>query len=61
MIFSKGIFHLLCLKFMIHRDIDKVHDLMDDIAEQQEIASEIADAISNPVGFSQDVDEVSPA
>lgn len=32
---------------------------MDDVAEQQELASEIADAIANPVGFSKDVDEVS--
>lgn len=38
-------------------DIDKVHDLMDDISEQQQIASEISTAISNPVGFDQDVDE----
>jgi len=32
---------------------------MDDVAEQQEIANEISDAISNPVGFQQDVDEAS--
>lgn len=38
-------------------DVDKVHDLMDDVAEQQEIANEISDAISNPVGFGQDMDE----
>ena len=31
---------------------------MDDVAEQQEIANEISDAISNPVGFGQDMDEV---
>ena len=31
---------------------------MDDVAEQQEIANEIAEAISNPVGFGADVDEV---
>jgi charged multivesicular body protein 4 len=31
---------------------------MDDVAEQQEIANEISEAISNPVGFGQDVDEV---
>ncbi|VBB26908.1 unnamed protein product [Acanthocheilonema viteae] len=39
-----------------HNDMD-VHDLMEDIAEQQEVANEIAEAISNPVGFGQDVDE----
>ncbi|KAK6178435.1 hypothetical protein SNE40_013225 [Patella caerulea] len=38
-------------------DVDKVHDLMDEVAEQNEIASEISDAISNPIGFGQDVDE----
>ena len=32
---------------------------MDDVAEQQEIANEISEAISGPVGFGQDVDEVS--
>lgn len=31
---------------------------MDDVAEQQEIANEISEAISNPVGFGTDVDEV---
>ena len=30
---------------------------MDDIAEQQDVAKEISDAISNPVAFGQDVDE----
>jgi len=38
-------------------NVDQVHDLMDDIHEQQEIASEISEAISNPVGFNNDVDE----
>ncbi|XP_006012406.1 charged multivesicular body protein 4b [Latimeria chalumnae] len=38
-------------------DIDKVDDLMADITEQQEIAQEISDAISRPVGFGDDVDE----
>ena len=32
--------------------------MMDDIAEQQQLAGEISTAISNPVGFDQDVDEV---
>lgn len=39
-------------------DVDKIHDLMDDMAEQNQIASEISTAISNPVGFDQEVDEV---
>ena len=42
----------------IIRDVDDVHDMMDDINEQHEIADEIANAISNPVGFGQDIDEV---
>lgn len=39
-------------------DVDKVHDMMDDIADQQDVAREISEAISNPVAFGQDVDEV---
>lgn len=38
-------------------DVDKVHDLMDEVAEQQEIAKEISEAISHPVGFGNEVDE----
>jgi charged multivesicular body protein 4 len=38
-------------------DIDAVHNVMDDIHEQQEIAQEISDAISQPTGFGHDVDE----
>ncbi|KAI3369692.1 hypothetical protein L3Q82_024537 [Scortum barcoo] len=38
-------------------DIDKVDDLMADITEQQELAQEISDAISRPIGFGEDYDE----
>ncbi|XP_072538420.1 charged multivesicular body protein 4c [Salminus brasiliensis] len=38
-------------------DIDKVDDLMQDITEQQELAQEISDAISRPVGFGEEFDE----
>uniref|UniRef100_A0A0N5AHI2 Charged multivesicular body protein 4b n=1 Tax=Syphacia muris TaxID=451379 RepID=A0A0N5AHI2_9BILA len=38
-------------------DVDQVHDLMEEIADQQEVANEIAEAISSPAGFEQDVDE----
>ncbi|XP_030375256.1 charged multivesicular body protein 4b isoform X1 [Scaptodrosophila lebanonensis] len=38
-------------------DVDKVHDMMDDIAEQQDVAKEISDAISNPVAFGADLDD----
>ncbi|XP_028933451.1 charged multivesicular body protein 4a [Ornithorhynchus anatinus] len=42
-----------------HRDmdIDKVDELMADVTEQQEVAQQISDAISRPVGFGDDVDE----
>ena len=32
--------------------------MMDDIAEQQDVAKEISEAISNPVAFGHDIDEV---
>lgn len=32
---------------------------MQDITEQQELAQEISDAISKPVGFGEEFDEVS--
>lgn len=38
-------------------DVDDVHDMMDDISEQTELANEISDAISTPAGFGQDYDE----
>lgn len=38
-------------------DVDDVHDMMDDISEQTELANEISEAISSSVGFGQDVDE----
>lgn len=40
------------------RDIDKVDDLMQDITEQRELAQEISDAISKPVGFGEEFDDV---
>lgn len=43
----------------ISRDIDKVDELMQDIADQQELAEEISTAISKPVGFGEEFDEVS--
>ncbi|KAM7126889.1 charged multivesicular body protein 4b [Molossus nigricans] len=38
-------------------DIDKVDELMQDIADQQELADEISSAISKPVGFGEEFDE----
>ncbi|XP_053685407.1 charged multivesicular body protein 4b [Sabethes cyaneus] len=42
-----------------HKDmnIDDVHEMMDDIAEQNDIANEISNAVSTAVGFGQDIDE----
>ena len=40
------------------RDVDDIHDMMDDITEQNEIAEEISTALSAPIGFGE-VDEVS--
>lgn len=40
------------------RDVDDVHDLMDDIQEQNELATEISDALSTPFGINQDIDDV---
>lgn len=39
------------------RALLKVHDLMEEIAEQQEVSNEIAAAISNPVGLQSDIDD----
>lgn len=38
-------------------DIDEIHQLMDDIAEQQDLANEITEAISNPFRIGQEIDE----
>lgn len=38
-------------------DIDKVDELMQDIADQHEVAHEISDAISKPIGFGEEFDE----
>jgi charged multivesicular body protein 4 len=39
------------------RNIDKVDSTMDDIRDQMDLANEISDAISQPVGFGVDFDE----
>ena len=38
-------------------NVDDVHDIMDDLQEQNEIAEEIQNAISQPIGFGMDLDE----
>lgn len=44
--------------FLFYRGVDNVDDLMAEIAEQQELAYEISDAISKPYGFNEEFDEV---
>lgn len=41
------------------RDVDDIHDMMDDINEQNEIADEIGNALAQPIGFAAEMDEVS--
>lgn len=43
--------------YLFFRDVDEVHNIMDDIAEQHDVANEISNAISNPVGFADDLDD----
>ena len=38
-------------------DVDDVQDVMEDIREQQELAQEISDIISNPIGFGQSLED----
>ena len=38
-------------------DVDNVHRILDDISEQNDIANEISEAISNPVGIGDEIDE----
>ena len=53
----------ICITFIFfftpYSDVDDVHEMMDDIQEQTELADEISRAISEPAGFGMDVDEVS--
>merc|ERR1712156_506131 len=38
-------------------DVDEVHNMMDDISEQFDVANEISEAISNPVAFGEQYDD----
>ncbi|KAL1129857.1 hypothetical protein AAG570_012801 [Ranatra chinensis] len=40
-----------------HMDVEEVHEMMDGISEQQDVAKEISEAISNPVAMGNDIDE----
>ena len=39
-------------------DVDDVHDLMDDIQEQNELADEITQALTQGIGAQSDFDDV---
>jgi len=45
--------------YCLARDLNKIDDLMQDITEQQDVAQEISDAISNRAAFGEEFDEVS--
>lgn len=51
-------FHEFDAVCLLSRGVDNVDDLMADIAEQQDLALEISEAISKPYGFNEDFDEV---
>ncbi|KAJ3647558.1 hypothetical protein Zmor_019429 [Zophobas morio] len=38
-------------------NVEEVNNIMDSIADQQELVNEISNAIGNPVGFDDDIDE----
>lgn len=46
-----------CL-WLFSRGVESIDDLMADIAEQHEVAQEISDTISRPIGPGIDYDEV---
>ncbi len=43
----------------LSRDVDDIHDMMDDITEQNEIADEISNVLAQPIGFAGEIDDVS--
>lgn len=50
----------LQMKGLMISNVDKVDQTMDSIREQMDLTNEISDAISNPVGMGNQVDEVCP-
>lgn len=48
----------LQMKGLMISNVDKVDQTMDSIREQMDLTNEISDAISNPVGMGNQVDEV---
>lgn len=41
---------MCCFIVCCCRDVDSIHDIMEDVAEQQDLSREISDAISSPIG-----------
>ena len=52
------VYHFTLSLSLLCRDVDDVHDMMDDIEEQNVIAQEIGDALSTPFGMNQELDDV---
>lgn len=48
----------LVVLFSLFRDIAKVDQTMEEIRDQMELANEISDVISQPVGFGVEMDDV---
>ncbi|WFD41500.1 ESCRT-III subunit protein snf7 [Malassezia psittaci] len=53
----KNIHQNMCVSETDFRDIDKVDNTMDAIREQMTLSNEISEAISNPVGVGNELDE----
>ena len=58
-VFCGALGNIFLVMHCVCRDVDDIHDMMDDINEQNEIADEIGSALSQPIGFAADLDEVS--
>lgn len=55
---SKPVFFKRLPVLLLRSGVDSIDDLMADIAEQHEVAQEISDTISRPIGPGIDFDEV---
>lgn len=53
---SSLLIFLICLPPC--RSPDDIHEMMDDIAEENELAEEIGNIISQPIGFQTEFDDV---
>lgn len=53
----KHIHQNMYVHYLTRRDIDKVDNTMDSIREQMALSNEISEAISNPIGMGNELDE----